>query len=392
MLARFSRLRNNWQLVTFSILFTQETFSFVPSSYRPTNNVISSFSFSLAHEKLSLKNDDCDDAIVPSSKNDNATKVTKRIEVNVKALQQQYEALFVSDPTATTDESSSSSFPSKAKSDIDRGSSSQDEQKSNHQEFELNCGISPDLISILKEESLWSNDTYTAHVPPILTSTERKRRLLEIELLQNLIQSGDDDDDETVDQLWSLWYAERDNEDNATEQLYAATLYTNDPNTWDQAEQIMRQLILKHGIFWVEPVNRLATLYYLQGKYQQSINLCRVILHVKPWHFGALSGMVGLYIQMNDMAQAKKWSEKRLPSYVPDFLKGSKNSNQRRAEWVKNAVTEAKLSLHNAEQHLQTSFGKRDPRQPLGRYYNDHHNSTNDTVPTMLDTDAGSWQ
>ncbi len=379
MLAR-SRLRNIWQLVTVSILITDETLSFVPPSFRPTNKVISSFS--LAHEKLNLKNDDYDDAIVPSSKNSNATKVTKQIEVNVKALQQQYEALFVIDHTATTDESSSSS-PSKAKSDIGRGSSSQDQQKSDQQEFELNCGISPEIISILKKESLWSNDTYTVHVPPILTSTERKRRLLEIDLLQNLIQS---DDDETVDQLWSLWYAERDNEDNATEQLYAATLYSNDPNTWDQAEQIMLQLILEHGIYWVEPVNRLATLYYLQGKYQQSIDLCQVILHVKPWHIGALSGMVGLYIQMNDMAQAKKWSEKRLPSYVPEFIKGSKNSNQRRAEWVKNAVTEAKLSLHNAEQHLQISFGKSDPRQ-LGRY----DNPTDDTVPT-LDADTASWQ
>jgi hypothetical protein len=196
-----------------------------------------------------------------------------------------------------------------------------------------------------------------------LTSTERKRRLLEIDLLQNLIYN----DDETVHQLWSLWYTERDHcsKGNATAQLYAAATYSNDPNTWDIAEQVLRQLILQHGIYWVEPLNRLATLYYLQGKYQQSIDLCNVILYVKPWHFGALSGMVGLYIQLNHMAMAKKWSEQRLPSYVPDRIQGSQNSNQRRVEWVRKAVSDARLSFEKAEQQLQLSFGSEDMRDPM---------------------------
>ena len=189
----------------------------------------------------------------------------------------------------------------------------------------------------------------------------------------------------SIHQLWALWYAERDREENATAQLYAATTYTSDPQTWDAAEKILRALILQHGIYWVEPVNRLATLYYLQGKYQQSIDLCKVILYVKPWHFGALSGMVGLYIQMNDMAQAKKWAERRLPSYVPDHIQGSKNSNQRRVGWVRTAVADAKLSLRNAEQQLQSSFGKNDPLQST-------RNELDRKDDAALDEDATSWQ
>jgi tetratricopeptide (TPR) repeat protein len=326
------------------------------------NQRIASFSLPYA-KKMGMKNEDHDDALVPSSKNSNETRTTKQIVLdNVEALQQQYEAMVVG---------------------IGRDSRNKDQTTVDQQEFfEVTCNIPSNLISILKKESLWPSDAYMVHVPTILTSTERKRRLLEIDLLQNLIHN----DDETVDQLWSLWYAERDCQENATTQLYTATTYSNDPNRWKKAEQILRQLILQHGIYWVEPVNRLATLYYLQGKYQQSIDLCQVILHVKPWHFGALSGMVGLYIQMNDMTQAKTWSEKRLPSYVPDFIEGSRNSNQRRAEWVRNAVAEAKLSLNIAEQKLKLSFGENDVR-PSTRY----EKSRDNAIPT-LDADTTSWQ
>ena len=369
-----TRLRFIQQVVAVvSILFTRETVSFIPSPFAfvATNTVISSFSST--HLRNGIKNDDYDDAIIPSSKNGNETKTTEQVTSDLQNLQQQYEALIARDPITATGTSSTASMLNR--------SNGKDQAISDQQEFfEVTCNIPSELISILKRESLWSDHTYSVHVPTILTSTERKRRLLEIDLVQNLIY----DDDDTVDQLWSLWYTERDSQENATAKLYMATSYSNDPNTWEKAEQILRQLILQHGIYWVEPVNRLATLYYLQGRYQQSIDLCTVILHIKPWHFGALSGMVGLYIQMNDMTQAKKWAEKRLPTYVPDHIQGIQN--QRRAEWVRRAVIDAKLSLHTAEQQLQLSFGRNDPLKST-RY----DDPSDNTMPTM-DVDATSWQ
>ena len=324
-----------------------------------------------------MKNDDFDEVRIPSSKNRNESKATNQFASDIQALQQQYEALIAGESLSSIN----SAVYNSSNGSIDSGSISNDQKSRKEQElFEGTCNIPSEIILILKKESLWTNNTYSVHVPTILTSTERKRRSIEIELLQNLIHN----DDETVHQLWLLWYTERDTQENATAELYAATTFLHDPNTWDMAEQILRQLVLQHGIYWVEPLNRLATLYYLQGKYQQSIDLCNVILYVKPWHVGALSGMVGLYIQTNDMTQAKKWSEKRLPSYVPDHIQGSKNSNQRRVEWVKKAVTDAKLSLYNAEQQLQSSFGKKDPPQSTP-------SERNDAIP-ILDVDATSWQ
>ena len=340
------------------------------------------------------KNDDNDDdaIIIPSSKknqNDTRSVTTTNKQtttMDIKALQQQYEAMIVG---ISRDSNSSNTNNTDQTTTLDQ---------EREEIFEVTCNIPPELISILKKESLWSS----VHVPTILTSIERKRRLLEIDLLQNLIH---DYDDETADQLWSLWYTERDSHENATTLLYTATTYTNDPTTWKIAEQMLRQLILQHGIYWVEPMNRLATLYYLQGKYQSSMDLCRVILHIKPWHFGALSGMVGLYIQMNDMTQAKKWSEKRLPSYVPEFIDGKRNSNQRRVEWVNNAVAQAKLALYNAEQILKLSFGDNDDENivvrsppPTTRHHDDDDDENKPRrdddaviIPT-LDTDTSSWQ
>jgi hypothetical protein len=239
------------------------------------------------------------------SDNSNTTQIIVQLStLEMITLQQKYEALLLND----SGEHGLSSSTSNADSNREGNRSRYEPQNL----LNAHSRIPSEFVTILKDQSLWSNDTNVVHTPAMLTSLERKRRVLEIELLQNLMH-----DDETVHQLWLLWFTERGNQGNATKQLYDATTYSNDPNTWDKAEAILRDLILHHGIYWVEPMNRLATLYYLQGKYQQSIDLCKVVLHVKPWHFGALSGMVGLYIQTNDLQQAKVWSEKRLPSSVP---------------------------------------------------------------------------
>jgi len=45
---------------------------------------------------------------------------------------------------------------------------------------------------------------------------------------------------------------------------------------------------------------RLATLYYLQGKFKESIAMCELVLDVKPWHFGCLSGITLCYAELGD--------------------------------------------------------------------------------------------
>jgi hypothetical protein len=300
--------------------------------------------------QLFLSDGDLDDAILSSQNR----STTKQHPFDLERLRGQFEALIV-----TTDDTND------AKSYAQNSTTSS--VKSSH--------IPSSFRSTLLKLSLWSSsDHISLHEPPPLTSLERERRVLEIQLLERLLEN----DDIVLDHLWSLWYSERGRK--AAQRLNDATLLSNSPSTWKEAESILRGLISEYGIYWVEPVNRLATLFYIQEKYQQSIDLCHIILYVKPWHFGALSGIVALYGQVNNAEQARIWSERRLPTFLPI---SNQHNNPRRKEWVQNAVSQAQESLREAEDRLRQSFGARDAKQMRG---------PNQDGFVGEDADPESWQ
>jgi hypothetical protein len=145
------------------------------------------FSFSLQHSKNIKKNDDYDEVQLPSSKNDsNLTKVTNQaVASNIQVLQQRYESLLTGESSSSINNTVSTS---NGNHNIGRVSNNNDLKAFEQQKsFEASCNIPSELISILKKEKLWTNTSYMFHVPTVLTSTERKRRIIEIDLLQNLI-------------------------------------------------------------------------------------------------------------------------------------------------------------------------------------------------------------
>jgi hypothetical protein len=286
-----------------------------------------------------------DDAVLSPQ---NRTIKQETAPLDVEGLRQQFEALLSSD---------------------DASDAMQRKRNTSTSTKRSSRGIPSSFRSTLQKFSLCSsmNDV---HEPPLLTSLERERRVLEIQLLEQLVEH----DGLVLDHLWSLWYSERGR--HAAQRLNEATALSNDPRTWREAEAILRQLILEYGIYWVEPLNRLATLFYIQEKYQQSIDLCQVILYVKPWHFGALSGIVALYGQVNNVEQARIWAQRRLPTFLPI---SNPQNNSRRREWVQMAVQNAQASLRDAEDRLRRSFGERDAEQPQDPF------ATNDSDPE-------SWQ
>ena len=183
---------------------------------------------------------------------------------------------------------------------------------------------------------------------PPLTTIERERREAEIQLLGRLTEG-----DESVSDLWTLWFGERGSE--SAQKLLKAEELTNDgPQSWARAEDILRALIEEHGVYWVEPVNRLATLYYMQGRLDEAETLNKVVLAVKPWHFGALSGIVMIYAAQADSEKARLWAASRLPTFAPT------GANRRRIAWAEKAVQSAEESLENAEKRIQDLFGAPD--------------------------------
>jgi len=183
--------------------------------------------------------------------------------------------------------------------------------------------------------------------PPPLSAIERERRNVEIRILRQLRTS-----DEPLFEIWNLWYGERG--ETAQRMLRETDQLLGDPNTWDECETRLLGLVGTYGLFFVEPVNRLATLYFLQGKFQDSYKLCRIVLTLKPWHFGALSGIVQVCIRKGDLKRARVWAEKGMPT----LESSGAEVGSTRAEWVEEAVGTADEMLERLEEVTQEILGR----------------------------------
>jgi tetratricopeptide (TPR) repeat protein len=87
-------------------------------------------------------------------------------------------------------------------------------------------------------------------------------------------------------QIWNLWMHGGSHIEN--EALAKATLAMNSGNT-AEAERQLNVLISQTQSF-PEAYNKRATLYFLMGRYEESLADIVVTLDLEPRHFGALSG------------------------------------------------------------------------------------------------------
>ena len=223
--------------------------------------------------------------------------------------------------------------------------------------------------------------------PPPLTSAERDRRMAEIELLQAL-----EDSDDTLQDLWDLWFSARGK--TAKERLEQADEFMANGNIL-AAEKMLKQMIREYGVYWVEPLNRLATLLYLDGRLEESFQLCLVVLHLQPHHFGALSGIVAVCIGLGKREEARRWADKRLPTRVasssfPPFAQDGP-TNPRRKEWVVRAVKQAQEAISHLEYQTQKDFGK--PEKYYKKRKGNNLGKEDDNSPSrLLDMDEDAWQ
>jgi len=253
-----------------------------------------------------------------------------------------------------------------------------------------------DLLQVVQNDEVALALMEQTFPPPPLTASDRDRRQAEIQILQQLKEK----DDPATRMLWNLWFSERGAK--AKKLLEQADNCMNQPDLWQESERILLDLIAEHGPYFTEPINRLATLYYLQGKHEWSYALCLLVLHSKPWHFGALSGIVMVSLGRNDKDKARYWAERRLPTLAaasPFLAQGGITSssadaapttnNPRRLEWVERAVQRAQEALDQAEERTAKSLGK-----PEEYYYKRGSSSTSSggDSPPAMQKDESDWQ
>lgn len=190
--------------------------------------------------------------------------------------------------------------------------------------------------------------------PPPLTTLERERRSMEISLLKGLAEGED-----SVTDLSNLWFQERGSK--AAARLWKAEkLIGEGSERWDDAERELRKLINEYGVYWTEPINRLAMLMMMQKRLIEAEKMFMIVLAVKPWHMNALSGIVMTYAGLQDNKRATEWAARRLPKFTP--------GGHRRMSWSHAAVKAAQDSLFDAEERLKDMFGARDTHHSILRW------------------------
>jgi len=214
----------------------------------------------------------------------------------------------------------------------------QQQQQQQQQDSSVNC--------------LQNLDAIFPDTPP-LTSAERDRRYAELTYLEDLMSS-----DNATEDLASLWYSEKGF--SAFERLEHADEMMKNGLTV-AAEQLLFKALNDYGVHWAEPWNRLATLYYQQDRLEESHTMCQVVLYLKPWHFGALDGIVEVCRQIGNRNEARTWATRALPplvasttSFPPFPINGP--TNPARARWVENATQQAQEALSHLEHQTQFNF------------------------------------
>jgi tetratricopeptide (TPR) repeat protein len=115
------------------------------------------------------------------------------------------------------------------------------------------------------------------------------------------------DDDPAVrsmaeDALWAIWFRADTSDHN---QILSHVALAIRRDQLEQAEVLVTRLIASAPTF-AEAYNQRAIIYFLQGRFAESIQDCQRVLSRNPYHFGAISGMAQSQVRLNRPEDALK--------------------------------------------------------------------------------------
>jgi len=108
--------------------------------------------------------------------------------------------------------------------------------------------------------------------------------------------------------LWLLWTRSGD---AAIDALMARATEAMQSGQYAEAVKLLDQVVKRKPDF-AEGWNRRATVHYLAGELRKSIADCDEVLKRNPGHFGALSGLGQIYLQLDDEQKALEWFRRAL--------------------------------------------------------------------------------
>ena len=103
--------------------------------------------------------------------------------------------------------------------------------------------------------------------------------------------------------IWNYWTTSSSNEENNLKMQYGIQLMNN--GNIKNALNIFLQLCNLEPQ-WPEPFNKVATIKFIQKDYKSSIHFIKLTLKKEPRHFGAISGLAQININLGKFDDALK--------------------------------------------------------------------------------------
>jgi len=133
--------------------------------------------------------------------------------------------------------------------------------------------------------------------------------MADVTLLVRSLRDPDGDARERAEQsLWRIWARSGDPE---IDKLYETGIEQMDAGDLKQAIATFTRIIERKPEF-AEGWNKRATLYYMTGEYRRSLADCDQVIKRNPYHFGALSGYVLIYVRLENYDRALEYSRRAL--------------------------------------------------------------------------------
>lgn len=140
-------------------------------------------------------------------------------------------------------------------------------------------------------------------------------------LFARLIKSEDGAEAQRTEQtIWNLWMT---SDSPTADTLLAQAMKASAANETGLALSILDNVIEVHPDY-AEAWNKRATVYFLIGRYNDSLKDIEKVLELEPRHFGALSGLGMIKRQQGDLAAARAAFSEAL-SFNP-HLEGAKRA------------------------------------------------------------------
>lgn len=160
------------------------------------------------------------------------------------------------------------------------------------------------LLASAAEAQTEARDTSPEAIPAAVTRlkpSEMRAEQLD-KLFARLIKSEDGPEAKRAEQsIWNLWMT---SDSPTADALLAQAMRASAAKETGTALAILDNVIEVHPDY-AEAWNKRATVYFLIGRYNDSLQDIEMVLELEPRHFGALSGLGMIKRQQGDLGAAR---------------------------------------------------------------------------------------